>query len=76
MKKTVKIDFEEHEYEVNGVKYIVSSSFQNHQSKSPKSISERFGRALKIHFSHLYRKCGYDTNDIQKTYPPSTKEGK
>ena len=56
MKKTVKIDIEEHEYEVNGVKYIVSSLFQNHQVKSPKNISERFGRALKTHFSHLYRK--------------------
>ena len=74
MKKTVKIDIEEHEYEVNGVKYIVSSSFQNHQVKSPKNISERFGRALKTHFSHLYRKCGYDTNAMQKTDPPTTKE--
>ena len=74
MKKTVKIDIEEHEYEVNGVKYIVSSSFQNHQVKSPKKISERFGRALKTHFSHLYRKCGYDTNAMQKTDPPTTKE--
>ncbi len=74
MKKTVKIDIEEHEYEVNGVKYIVSSSFQKHQSKSPKSISERFGRALKTHFSHLYRKCGYDTSAMQKTDPLATKE--
>lgn len=74
MKKTVKFDVDDHEYEVNAVRYIVSSSFQNHQVKSPKSISYRFGRALKTHFSHLYRKCGYDTSAMQKTDPLATKE--
>ena len=31
MKKIVKFDVDDHEYKVNGVRYIVSSSFQNHQ---------------------------------------------
>ena len=60
MKKAVNLDTEDREYEVNGVKYIVSSSFKTQRAHVPKSISERFRKVLKEHFGYLYRKYGYD----------------
>ena len=35
-------------YEINGVKYIVSSSFQTARIKEHQGIVERFGKALKF----------------------------
>ena len=40
-------------YEINGVKYIVSSSFQTAKIKEHQSITERFGKALKFQFAHF-----------------------
>ena len=40
------------QYEINGVKYIVSSSFQTAKIKKHQGIVERFGKALKSQSQH------------------------
>ena len=66
----------DHEYEINGVKYIVSSSFQTAKIKEHQSITERFGKALKFQFAHLYRKCGFDIMAVDKACSTAGKEEK
>lgn len=65
-----------HEYEINGVKYIVSSSFQTAKIKEHQGIVERFGKALKSQFAHLYRKCGFDIMAVDKACSTAGKEEK
>ena len=66
----------DHEYEINGVKYIVSSSFQTARIKEHQGIVERFGKALKSQFAHLYRKCGFDIMAVDKACSTAGKEEK
>lgn len=65
-----------HEYEINGVKYIISSSFQTAKIKEYQSITQRFGKALKEQFAHLYRKCGFDIMAVDKACSTAGKEEK
>lgn len=62
------------QYEINGVKYIVSSSFQTARIKEHQGIVERFGKALKSQFAHLYRKCGFDIMAVDKACSTAGKE--
>ena len=64
------------QYEINGVKYIVSSSFQTARIKEHQGIVERFGKALKSQFAHLYRKCGFDILAVDKACSTAGKEEK
>ena len=64
----------DHEYEINGVKYIVSSSFQTAKIKEHQSITQRFGKALKEQFAHLNRKCGFDIMAVGKACSTAGKE--
>ena len=64
----------DHEYEINGVKYIVSSSFQTAKIKEHQSITERFGKALKEQFAYLNRKCGFDIMAVGKASSTAGKE--
>ena len=66
----------DHEYEINGVKYIVSSSFQTAKIKEHQSITQRFGKALKEQFAHLNRKCGFDIMAVDKACSTAGKEEK
>ena len=68
MKKVVELSTEDREYEVNGVKYIDSSSFKTHRARAPQSIRERFENVLKEHFDFLYHKFGYDINEEDKKW--------
>lgn len=67
---------QDHEYEINGVKYIVSSSFQTAKIKEHQGIVERFGKALKEQFAHLNRKCGFDIMAVDKACSTAGKEEK
>ena len=67
---------QDHEYEINGVKYIVSSSFQSAKIKEHQSIAQRFGKALKSQFAHLYKKCGFDIMAVDKACSTVGKEEK
>ena len=62
------------QYEINGVKYIVSSSFQTAKIKEHQGIVERFGKALKSQFAHLYRQCGFDILAVDKACSTAGKE--
>ena len=62
------------EYEINGVKYIVSSSFQTAKIKEHQSITQRCGKALKEQFAHLNRKCGFDIMAVGKACSTAGKE--
>ena len=62
------------QYEINGVKYIVSSSFQTAKIKEHQSITQRFGKALKEQFAHLNRKCGFDIMAVGKACSTAGKE--
>ena len=64
------------QYEINGVKYIVSSSFQTAKTKEHQSFTQRFGKALKEQFAHLYRKCGFDIMAVDKACSTAVKEEK
>ena len=64
------------QYEINGVKYIVCSSFQTAKIKEHQSITERFGKALKEQFAHLNRKCGFDIMAVGKACSTARKEEK
>ena len=64
------------QYEINGVKYIVSSSFQTAKIKEHQGIVERFGKSLKSQFAHLYRKCGFDIMAVDKACSTAGKEEK
>ena len=64
------------QYEINGVKYIVSSSFQTARLKGHQNITECFGKALKTQFAHLYRKCGFDIMAVDKACSTAGKEEK
>ena len=64
------------QYEINGVKYIVSSSFQTAKIKEHQSITQRFGKALKEQFAHLNRKCGFDIMAVGKACSTAGKEEK
>ena len=64
----------DHEYEINGVKYIVSSSFQTAKIKEHQGFTQRFGKALKEQFAHLNRKFGFDIIAVEKACSTAGKE--
>lgn len=62
------------EYELYGVKYIVTSSFQTAKDKTHLNIGERFKRVFKSKIAHLPRKCGFDTMAVGKVCTTAGKE--